>query len=121
MMKNHFTSKFSLFTVLVAVLFTFQFCSPTKKASKSEDKVSFANDIMPIMSRSCTPCHFPPDGRVEKLDDYASVSSHIDEILERVQLPADAKGYMPFKGKKQALNEDEINLFKTWQAQGMAK
>ena len=119
-MTNSSTFKYTFFTVLIAVVFTLQYCTPSKKAAKSEDAtISYANDIKPIMERSCTPCHFPEKGRVEMLDTYEKTKSHVNEIIKRVELPKDERGFMPYMSKKTPLSKAEINLFKTWLSQDM--
>jgi hypothetical protein len=82
---------------------------------------TYTKDIAPILQASCTPCHFPPDGRKEPLNSYATVKTHIGEVIERVKLAKDAKGFMPFMGKKPALTAAEITILETWKSGGMAE
>ena len=82
-------------------------------------KLTYKKDIVPIMQTSCMPCHFPPDGRKEPLNDYESVKSNISDIIKRVKLPVDDIKYMPFKSKKPAVNDSLIAVLSTWQKQNM--
>ena len=107
----------------------FQYCGSSKSASTStasaapvetfENPVSYARQIQPIMVQKCTPCHFPEQGRKKMLDTYEATRDNVQDILHRVQLPADHIEYMPFKGKKEALTAGEIDLLKQWVAQRM--
>ena len=70
---------------------------------------------------SCSPCHFPETGKKKLLDTYEATAKNIVDILERVQLPIDHEGYMPFKSKKPALTDREIAILKKWQEDKMPK
>ena len=93
----------------------------TEAVNPDEPVVSYEKDLKPIMVRSCTPCHFPDKGRKEMLDTYAATKQHIKAIIARVELAPDDVKYMPFKSKREALTQEEIELFKTWLRQGMAE
>lgn len=127
-MKKLFNLKsiFSFVFLVVAVLFL-QTCG-SAKSTASTDKyittgpdVSYAADVTPIMTKSCTPCHFPPDGKKEALDSYESVKANIDYILSRVQLPESDMRFMPFKNKKPSLTKEEIDVLKRWAGKGFAQ
>ena len=100
-------------------LFILQNCSSSKNMAKKEVVVSFEKDVMPMLKVSCTPCHFPPDGRKEPLNTYDAVKKNFADILTRVKLPATDNKFMPFKSKKPALSDSAINVLVKWQAQGM--
>jgi hypothetical protein len=97
-------------------------CNSAKKG-KSEyvevKKISYKTDIEPIIANSCTPCHIPPQGRKEPLENYTNVKAHIVSILERVQLPQDNRKFMPPVNKKPALTTEQIALLIKWQQQNM--
>ncbi|TNE70647.1 hypothetical protein EP331_11435 [bacterium] len=95
--------------------------SSEKMAEPMVQTVSYERDIKPIMQRSCAPCHFPEKGRKKHLDTYEAVSANISEIIYMVSLPADNEKFMPFEGKKQALSETEIEMFKLWKKEGKGK
>ena len=104
---------------LVTILFL-QNCGSTKSAASTEKyittgpDVSYVADVSPIMTKSCTPCHFPPDGKKEALDSYESVKANIDYILSRVQLPESDMRFMPFKNKIKPLGVVPIVIGREW-------
>ncbi len=112
-------SRFFLFLFLLVAMMV-QACMATKKAA-AEPTVSYQTDLLPIMQVSCNPCHFPEKGNKKMLDTYAATKENIDDIIRRVELSAEDKEFMPFKSKREPLTAAEINLFKTWAAQGMAE
>ena len=98
--------------------------APSTDAKAGKDKkmpmVSYATDIVPIMSRSCSPCHYPAQGgKKEALDSYASVSKHAQDIIARVTLPQTDAKFMPYNLKKPALTAEEVALLKAWVDGGM--
>ncbi|MTI38161.1 hypothetical protein [Fulvivirga lutimaris] len=97
----------------------FQNCKPQQKVSDSEKLISYEVDIKPLMVRSCTPCHFPENGKKKMLDTHDKVVADISEIIRRIELQPEEKGYMPFKSKREAFSPEEIALLKTWVDQGM--
>jgi hypothetical protein len=108
-------------TVLLCVcsLALLQNCGSSKKATSKKMAVSFEKDVMPIMQASCTPCHFPPDGRKKPLNNYDAVKANIVDVIARVKLPHDAKGFMPWQSKKPPLTDSAINVLVEWQKQNM--
>ena len=107
--------------LLIFSLSTFQFCKSSKKATsnKNEVTVTYTKNIAPLLERSCTPCHFPEQGKKKMLNTFEAVKENIDDILRRVQLTETDKDYMPFKSKKPALSAEEIDVLKTWVNQKM--
>ncbi len=85
----------------------------------TEPQISYKTDIAPMMTTSCTPCHFPPQGRKEPLDNYEHVKANIKEIIELVKLPETDPKFMPFKSKKPALTAAQIATLEKWQQQNM--
>ncbi|MES2747025.1 MAG: hypothetical protein V4648_01525 [Bacteroidota bacterium] len=104
---------------LVVILQGSSIAKTTSYETSDTIKLSYKKDIVPIMQTSCTPCHFPPDGRKEPLDSYETVKNNIAAVIERVKLPKDDVKYMPFKSKKPALNDSLIAILQTWQKQNM--
>ncbi|KAA3637029.1 MAG: hypothetical protein DWQ02_07360 [Bacteroidetes bacterium] len=86
---------------------------------KRNQVVSYEKDILPLMERSCTPCHFPDQGRVKMLDTHEATKANVNGILYRVQLPSDDENFMPFKNKREPFSAEEVALFKKWMEQGM--
>jgi hypothetical protein len=111
--------KIAAVTMLLLIAFGFQYCSSSKKAAAPVATTSYSKDVVPMMQASCSPCHFPPDGRKEPLNTLASVTTHIAQLIERVKLPPGEKGYMPFMNKKPALTTEQIALLEKWKAEGM--
>lgn len=114
-MKKLLVMILCLFTVMIL-----QNCSSSRKTAKVK-MVSFENDLVPIMQASCTPCHFPPDGKKEPLNSYEAVAKHIDDMIVRISLPSTDNKFMPWKTKKPALTESQINVFIEWKKQNMPK
>jgi cytochrome c553 len=115
----------SLFVVCAAIAFTY--CSSTKNAtaSKTESKpvpkkTNYQDHVAAIIQANCAPCHFPDKGGNKKaLDSYAGVSSQVDEILRRVQLQPNERGFMPRQHPK--LSDTAINVIKAWKAEGLGE
>jgi hypothetical protein len=112
-----------LISSLLLTVLTMPFCFAPKKAIMQDDMaaptVFYETDIKPIMLRSCTPCHFPTEGKKKMLDSYLATKENIVDIINRVQLPPEEKKFMPFKSKKTPLSAAEIDLLKTWYNEGM--
>jgi hypothetical protein len=108
---------------LVGALFLVVFLQNCKSAKTktvvTQKTISYKNDIKPILQTSCTPCHFPPEGKKEALNSYETVSDNIAEIIERVKLDPKDHKFMPFKSKKPVLNDSLIKVLVTWQKQNM--
>lgn len=103
---------------------TFQFCGTAKNTSQmkpAENAVSYDLQIQPLIVQSCTPCHFPEQGKKKFLDTYASAKANIQDIIQRVELPEDDPKFMPFKNKKPSLTEAQVQLLKDWVDQGFPK
>lgn len=113
-----------IFVILFfSACFLFPFCTTTKNLAGKKTDVpayTYVNDIAPIMIQRCTPCHFPETGKKKPLDTYVAVSTTIDDILTRVQLPHDDPKFMPFKSKKEPLSDSLIMVIKIWKEQGMS-
>ncbi len=107
--------------VSISSLFVMQNCSSSKKATTKtpEPIVSFEKDITPMLKASCTPCHFPPDGRKEPLNTYEAVKKNIADMITRVKHPKDDARFMPFKNKRPALSDSSIKVLEQWQKQNM--
>ena len=105
--------------LLVGTAFILQNCKSTQ-GSQSIAKVSYDTDVRPLMVRSCTPCHFPEEGKKTMYDTYDATRRDIKDIIARMEMDPGEKGYMPFKSKRQAMSPEEIQVFKDWMAQGYA-
>jgi hypothetical protein len=97
-------------------------CNSTKKGTEYtavEKKLNYNKDIKPIIENSCTPCHFPSQGKKEPLESYTHVKKNIASIIERVKLPQEDRKFMPPKNKKPALNDSLVAVLVKWQQQDM--
>lgn len=106
-------------TLLALSAIVFQNCGSSKKVTTVP--LTYEKDVVGIMKTSCSPCHFPPDGKKEAFNSYESVSKHIDVIINRVKLPQSDAKFMPFRLKKPALTDSAINVLVQWKEQGMTK
>ncbi len=109
--------KLIILLLIIPVVTALQFCTSAKKAAASEPKITYVTNIQPVMVASCSPCHFPPNGKKMHLDTYSSVSSVIDDILSRIQKDPSERGFMPMKHPK--LADSTINMFIQWQKDGL--
>lgn len=110
----------SFLTVLIFSTATLMGCK-TRKTTSLTPLVTYTDHVRPLMLRSCTPCHFPENGRKKMLDTYEAAAENIKDILHRVSLPKDHKDFMPFKNKREPLTPDEIDLIQLWVKNGMPK
>lgn len=106
-----------LVILLLPALALLQFCSSSKKASVKPAlaKFTFEDHIKPLVSTSCAPCHTV--GNKSKLLEYAVAKDEADDILRRVSLAPEEKGFMPFKHPK--LSDSVIAVFAKWKADGL--
>jgi hypothetical protein len=82
-------------------------------------KLTYTKDIAPVLQVSCSPCHFPPEGKMNALNSLEAVRNQISGIIYSVKLPKDSHDFMPFKNKKPALTESQIADLEAWQKGGM--
>lgn len=112
----------SLFFVAALFLVGFlQNCKSAKDKYVKPVAITYTKDVAPIIQASCTPCHFPPEGKKVALNSHETVKDNIAEIIETVQLPKDNHRFMPFKSKKPPLTESQIAVLIAWQKDGMLK
>lgn len=114
----------TLFVAAAAIAFTY--CSSTKTAATAESKpvapkkIVYQDNVAAIMETQCAPCHFPAKGGNKKpLDSYNGVSTQIDEVLRRIQLAPNERGFMPRQHAK--LSDSTINVIKQWKADGLTE
>lgn len=109
---------FSLLALTAAVIIIFSYCNTAKKAAATPPKLTYANNIQSLVTSKCSPCHIPDKGGKKKpLNNYEAVRSTIDDMVHRIELNPDEKGFMPFKRSK--LSDSTINVFKQWKADGL--
>lgn len=114
-------NKFRIIALMLPLAAVLSNCSSAKKNKDYVDvkKITYTNDVKPIITTSCTPCHMPPQGRKEPFENYEQVKTHIGAILERVTLPQDNRKFMPPVNKKPSLTEDQVAVLVNWQKQNM--
>ena len=117
--------QFLCLCALVGGSILLQFCATSRSAGTAREGdtkkmgITYTADIAPVIQARCTPCHFPNGGKKKFLDTYGAVRDNFDDILYRVQLPADSSAFMPFKSKKEPLSDSLIQVFIAWQNSGM--
>ncbi len=82
-------------------------------------KLTYTKDIKPVLFASCSPCHYPTEGKKKYIDTYAAVKENIADIIARCEKKPEEKGYMPFMSKKPALTPAQIQTLKDWVAVNM--
>ena len=82
------------------------------------DTPSYAKDLVPVINKSCMPCHnaVQQQGGVE-LDSFSLVSGyvHLNTLLPSIRHDA---GAMPMPSGSEKLDSCYIQLFELWAAQG---
>ncbi|MBK9983302.1 MAG: hypothetical protein IPP15_13050 [Saprospiraceae bacterium] len=81
--------------------------------------MSYQKDISPIVMAHCSPCHFPDSGKKLPLNTYEAMTTNIEKVLFRVQLPLTDEKFMPWKSKKEPLSDSLIQVIKLWRDQAM--
>jgi mono/diheme cytochrome c family protein len=103
-------------------------CNPAKKVAATQTeptaevkpKFSYTSGFKEVLAANCAPCHFPDKGGNKKAyDNYANVKADIAEMIRRIELKPEEKGFMPFKRPK--LSDSTIALFKLWREGGMTE
>jgi hypothetical protein len=90
---------------------------PPPPPSKIEN-VGFKQDVLTIINAKCSPCHIPENGGNKlELNNYETVKKSIDDIIARIKLKPEDRGFMPFR--KQPLSEMEVLTLQRWKEQGM--
>lgn len=80
-------------------------------------KITFAANIKPLLTNSCTPCHLAGGVNPNKWDDYATAKAKISGILDRVQRAPGSVGFMPKVGTQ--LTAAQIALLNKWLSDGL--
>ncbi len=112
---------YKFISVLASIMVAAMACSKNNPAPNLEvaapDKViTFDKHIKPLFADRCAPCHLAGGDRVNKYDDYKTVSTLITGIVGRIiKQPTDAL-FMPKNGRK--LTESEMLLINRWIADG---
>ncbi len=111
--------KFYVSSLIVMMAMFLSYCHTAKKAAAAAP-VTYEASIQPIVMSSCAPCHVPSKGgNKEPLDVYANAKKDIDDIIRRVQLNPEERGFMPMRHPK--LSDSTITVFKKWKESGLAE
>ena len=78
---------------------------------KTGQAVSFAEDILPLVQKSCFRCH-------PGYETYATMVKNIDEAIKRINLPFNDQKRMPLSPSP-LLDIKEIQLFENFKADGL--
>lgn len=105
-----------LVLILLLSLFTLEFCTSSRKG-KAVVKTTYATNVQQIITANCSPCHIPPNNRKKAYDNYIAVKADIEDILKRVQMNPEERGFMPMKHPK--LADSTINVIIKWKADGL--
>ncbi|MBV5313320.1 MAG: hypothetical protein JZU47_08495 [Prolixibacteraceae bacterium] len=108
-------TKILALAVTSAFLF-FSSCSKDEDVTP-DNKVTFNDDIKPILKASCTPCHITGGSQSSKWDNYETVKGKISVILDRVNRAPGTPGFMPEGGSKLPLTE--IATLSKWVTDGL--
>ena len=114
--------KLTVVATIVMMAIVFSYCTHTKKAAAAPApavaKVTYENDLKPLIVGKCAPCHIPASGGNKKAyDNYAAVKGDIDDMLHRIALNPGEHGFMP--ARKAKLTDSTIQVFKQWKADGL--
>lgn len=113
-MKKVFLS----FLCVSTALFFYNCNSAKKAAATPPAALTYETNVKTVIMSNCAPCHVPSKGgKVKSYESFANTKADIDDILRRIQLNPDQKGFMPFKHPK--LSDSTIAIFKQWKADGM--
>lgn len=95
------------------------------------ERVDFAKEVLPILERSCFPCHGPEmspvsmagfrvDLREHTVDQGKIVPGDPDEspLIKRLIAKQDSKRMPPLKSDNPQLNAEQIDLLKRWIEEG---
>ena len=99
----------------VIIIFSCSRKSAAALATKKQaDHVAmYETSVKTLIATKCSPCHLPTAGGNKKpLDSYDNVKAVADDIVHRIELNPNEKGFMPFKKAK--LSVEEIAVFKKW-------
>lgn len=108
-------------SLIVMMAMFLSYCHTAKKAAApAAPAVTFETNVLPIVMSSCAPCHVPSKGgNKEALDSYANAKKDVDDIIRRIQLAPEERGFMPMRHPK--LSDADIAVFKKWKDGGLTE
>ena len=81
---------------------------------KPVSAITFKNDILPIISLNCSPCHTSGS---ESFKIYSNAKLRVEELLRRTQLQNTDSDFMP--SGRTPLSNKEIEIIKSWKQDGL--
>ena len=108
--------KFVVLTTLVAMAIVFSNCHGSKKTA-AVPKLTYEANLKTVIETNCAPCHIAGKGNKKPYDNFANVKTDIDDMIRRIELNPEDRGFMPFKHPK--LPAATIAIFKQWRADGL--
>ena len=114
--------KIYISSLVVMMAFFLSYCHTAKKAAAAPAPaaVTYEGNIKPIILNSCSPCHVPSKGgNKEALDNYVEAKKDVDDIIRRIQLKPEERGFMPMRHPK--LSDSTIAVIKQWKDSGLAE
>ncbi len=110
--------KLATSVLLLASVMLFQFCNHSKHmAASAPAAVTYQHDVLPVVQASCGPCHVAGQGNKKPLDNYADAKSSADDIIKRIQMNPDERGFMPMRHPK--MSDSAITAFVDWKKGGL--
>lgn len=105
-------------TLFVSGSLFFADCASAKKSVSSVPSVTYVSNIQQLVVANCSPYHFPASGGKKlALDNVDTASTHIDDIIARIEKHPGEKGFMPMKRSR--LSDSNINVFRQWKTDGL--
>jgi uncharacterized membrane protein len=118
--------KIILYTIITSFAFIIINCSSKKKVTETSAVLEtpqapkkmqgFKETVLVVIKNSCSPCHIAGKGNKEAYDVLSNTKNRIDEIIKRVELMPDQRGFMPKNGTK--LTSEAVAVLKQWKADG---
>jgi hypothetical protein len=110
--------KYFMAASIMAIATFFFNCHGSKKATASAPALSYEGHIKTLIAADCSPCHIPAKGGNKKpFDTYDNAKTNIDEMIRRIELNPEDRGFMPFKHPK--LSDSTIAVLKKWRDDGL--
>ena len=83
----------------------------------NDNKITYSDDIAPIMQSSCVSCHASPpvNGAPFSLINFSQVNQRANGVLNRMSLQSGSPGAMPPSGR---LPQATIDLIQQWITDG---
>jgi len=105
--------------LMLAIGLIFSNCTKDKVAMSElgncDETISFASDVMPIITANCTSCHNVGNSTGYTLTNHANVSANVDAIIGAMR----ANGFQLMPQGGPALPDSLIQKINCWKNQGV--